>query len=414
MACDKRYGGRRIWLSAEAAPNTPATFIQDSFLITTGSTFPALSYEVVENGEIKGGRGQYTHIAGSQSELNFELTTYLPDFTEFAESQDKSLALLFWALGSNIDDPAFCQDKIDLAGGNNKTAVIALRNSSTCGRTLQIAGLDRDGLTCEILSGCLISQAVITLNRTEQPSITFSGVASKKYELNSFLGQNLSGVVGAPVRASYKSNSGYGYFSGLYIVAPNGAKAPINEVSEGSIVIGSFDKEPPVDRCRYIFELPTPANMPVLRVKPENWGLYSADNINILELACQSLTITIEGGNRYGELTTAAPWPTEILSGQVKISGQMGLYVNDEYFNLISILSQGEKEIIFKYSDIAETYIKLGSVKIGEVPAVELSSNDEAATVELSFNSYNGSQNSQALYLNGFTVDQIGNEVQPQ
>lgn len=381
MGCDKRYGLRQIWIAAESAQCVPATFTADNWLATTGSTFPAMYRNQLDNNESLPGRGQSASLDGAQNELAFDITLNLPRLADdegLSAAGLKPYALLWWALGSNGNDPADCAERITM--GDDGDAHIAIQSYTTCGRTLCVAGLDRDGINLEILQGCVISQAVINLSTTEQPTIVFSGVASRKVEViqEAKTTAPTAGSNAWACRTSFglTTEVASAYFSGVYLVAPSGETTPIKNFDGGHINIAAWGTAPETVSGLYTFALSMPSSIPTIsRVTTADWAISG--------VAANTATVTIEGGNHYGELTTAAQYPTEMLSGQAKVSGSFSAYLTDEVIKMADVTS----DLLITLGDSKDNII-LSKIKFTERPQLDLSSVDDAATGEFSFGAF--------------------------
>ena len=98
----------------------------------------------------------------------------------------------------------------------------------------------------------------------------------------------------------------------------------------------------------------------------------------------QSATLTMETGQTYGELTTQAQYPTEILSGQVKITASVTAYIVDLNTGNLSY-DGGSPLSVFFAPNKTGTALKIASAKLTEYPALDLSNVDTPASGDFSF-----------------------------
>lgn len=366
--CTKRYGSRQIWVTSESDD-----VLDDYWMAVTAATIPALYRENVENTESRPGRGQALGFKGAQAALDWELTAYLPNFTDDLADNDGFAPYrdILWAAGSEV-------------GGSQSLGmgyVARFASGSACGRRLNIVSLDRDGRSLEILTGAVVSQIVFNLSTTEQPTIVFSGSASKKFELDAF------NLTAAPTGTTITTDAARSSFNfafdssggGISLIAPSGETTTITEISNGQIKINAFQTAPTTGAGEYRIKLPIPSTLPNLpRVSTSDWAGPNGSSHPVT-----AATITIETGIKYGDITVSSPAPDEILSGQFKVTGSItGFLTNDFKSLMVKQYDQGNQIDNIK---IGEFSIYWGNSRGTELPALDLSSVDEAATGEFSF-----------------------------
>lgn len=382
MGCDKRYGLREVWVAPEASPNTPAIFGQNNYLQhCTASNFPAVYRENLENQEATGNRGQSLAFDGAQAELSWDVTVMLPTSAEMAApaSLPESLQALFWAAGfGGATAPAYW---IPGASGIVKMGMTA---GSACGRTIQLIGLDRDKRQLELLMGAVVSQIVLTFSRTEPCTIQFSGVAAQKWEATA--------PVIAPSDITAKTLSG-AYAKGSYDAALPTSPAVLSgveltlagESAELSSIIPStneitiksdFSSASISTDTQSFWNIAKPSTYYAV-LSPDSWSLEDID-------AVQSATLTVETGQTYGELTTAAQYPTEILSGQVKVTANATAYLTDANSGTLDYSSLYRLRI-YLLPGKTGTYFGITAAKLTESPAIDLSNVDTPASGDFSF-----------------------------
>lgn len=376
MGCDKRYGLREVWVAPEASPNTPATFAAKNYLYhCTGSTFPAVYQEALENGEATGTRGQSMPFMGAQNELSWDVTVMMPSSAEMADPTDlpESLQSLFWAAGFGYDaGPSSWQP-------GNASVTMGVRCSSACGRTIQLIGLDRDKRQLELLTGCVVSQVVLNFSRTDICTIQFSGIAAQKYEATAPI---IAPADVGNTSFSCPCVSSYGMalptspaiLTGvsLQVMLATSELASINgtagQVTLKADVSGSGISAP----WQGEWSVPKNASLAYNTLSPDSWTVGSGID------AVQSATITLETGQGYGELTTAAKYPTEILSGQAKVTASVTAYLVDS--NMASVYRQGAAFAVHLTPNASGHYWGITEARLTEAPAIDLSSVDTPAS----------------------------------
>lgn len=381
MGCDKRYGLREVWVAPEASPNLPATFGQENYLQhCTGSNFPALYREALENAEATGTRGQSMPFEGSQAELAWDVTVMAPAgaiYGAISSDMPESLQALFWAAGFGGDTgPASWLPA--LSTGEK----MVIKAGSACGRTLQLIGLDRDKRQLELLTGALVSQVVISLSRTDVCTIQFSGVAAQKYEATApVLAPGMEGLTnqGAIVRSSFYAvlPTSPAILSGLELVLTGDAQevATLDGYSETIILKNAWTAVISSDTQTY-WHVDKPAVSSFYSVlDPNAWTCAALDSI-------QTATVTMETGQTYGELTTAAPYPSEILSGQVKVSASISAYLVDA--NMATVFD-GSGAALLSFGLGSGAALSIAKARITERPAIDASSVDTPASGDFAF-----------------------------
>ena len=378
MGCDKRYGLREVWVAPESAPNAPATFAATNYLYRcTGSTFPAVYREMLDNGEATGTRGQSTPFLGAQNDLSWDVTVMIPDAASMSDptSLPESLQSLFWAAGFGGDvGPA------SWVPGEAGTVVMAIKAGSACGRTIQLLGMDRDKRQLELLTGAVVSQVVFTFSRSDVCTIQFSGVAAQKYEATapaisaSQLGNT---TFSAKVASSYDmALPTFPQLAGVDLTLPGASAAVISIDGAGQTITLASDLSASTitARTQSYFAAPKNDALAYDMVSPDAWAVSST------VAAVQSATLTLETGQTYGELTTEAKYPTEILSGQAKVTANFTAYLVDA--NMALPYRSGDSFRIH-LAPTAE-YFEIANAILTEAPAIDLSSVDTAASGDFS------------------------------
>lgn len=386
MGCDKRYGLREVWVAPEASPNLPATFGQENYLQhCTGSGFPALYREALDNAEATGTRGQSMPFEGSQAELAWDVTVMAPAgaiFGNIASDMPESLQALFWAGGFGGDTgPASWLPA--LSTGEK----MVIKAGSACGRTLQLIGLDRDKRQLELLTGAVVSQLVISLSRTDVCTIQFSGVAAQKYEATApVLAPGMEGQTtqGAIVRSSFDAAlpTSPAVLSGLELVLDGEAQevASISGASGTITLKSAFSGAISSDTQTY-WSVDKPAVTSFYDVlDPNGWTCAALESI-------QTATVTMETGQTYGELTTAAPYPSEILSGQVKVSASVSAYLVDA--NMATVFD-GNGASLLSFGLGGGAALSIAQARITERPAIDLGNVDTPASGDFAFTAGEG------------------------
>lgn len=383
MGCDKLYGTRQVWIGPEAFANDAIVFTGDDFIPgLTASTFPALTYDMLDNTQATGHRGQSTSIKGSQAELSWDLTLLLPGDLKNIASYPRGVASLFWAAGFGGD--AAPGSGWDPTLGTSHDAVITAK--SACGRTIQMASLDRDNKQIEILTGCVVSQVVFNYSRGDAPTVVFSGVAARKLEAAQIYVTAYGPtdyISDAVTRTSYNSDWSLGGWSDGFTITADGDTTHLSSIYNGGVAHGVFAGSGTTPAYATISG-PTPTAS-LTGLGPEDWSISNALS---LPAYAQSASITIETGQGYGELTTEQPWPTEILSGQVKVSGSITAYITDAVRDLvIGLESNAPQEIQVGPTSGGGGYIAMPAT-LTEAPAIDLNSVDTPASGDITFSAY--------------------------
>ena len=369
MGCDKRYGLREIWVAPEASPNTPATFEGDNYLQhCTGSNFPAVYRENLDNAEATGNRGQSTPFSGAQNELAWDVTIMTPDSAAWGNpaSLPESLQALLWAAGF---------------GKQSGQVIMAVAAGSACGRTIQLIGLDRDKRQLELLTGAVVSQVVFTFSRTDVCTIQFSGTAAQKFQSVAPIidpAYDLeSTTLTARNRSSYDASlpTSPAVLTGVALTLPD-ASAELASIDYSEITLKTdFSGSTITAPTQAFWSIDRPASDPYDVLSPDSWrgGGFSS---------VQSATITMETGQGYGELTTAAQYPTEILSGQVKISANVTAYLVDNNSGRTGFDTGSQFSI--GLLPVGGRSINIENAKLSEIPAFDLSNVDTPASGDFS------------------------------
>lgn len=382
MGCDKRYGLREVWVAPEASPNAPATFADTNYLYhCTGSNFPAVYREVLDNGEATGTRGQSMPFEGAQNELSFDVTVMMPGPLKWPGNWPESLQALFWAAGFGSDT-----GPSSWAPGVSGTVVMAVKAGSACGRTIQLLGLDRDKRQLELLTGAVISQVVLTYSRTDVCTIQFSGVAAQKYEATApvIAVADISNTTFSAVAVS-----SYGMalptspaiLTGISLGLP-GASAELSSINGGAGQItlkSDLSSSTITAATQSYWSAPKDASLAYSILSPDAWSL-GAGSLD----AVQSATLTLESGQSYGELTTAAQYPSEILSGQAKVTASLTAYLVDA--NMATSYRTAAALKICHLPGGIDTIgaWNVAAARLTEAPAIDLSSVDTPASGDFS------------------------------
>lgn len=372
MSCDKRYGLRDVWVTPEAYQFSPGIFSDVNYLQhCTGSNFPAVYRENLENGEATGNRGQSLAFDGAQNELSWDVTVIIPASAEISAptSLPVSLQALLWAAG-------FGGDTAPTSWTPGAGAVtVGMTAGSACGRTIQLAGLDRDKRQLELLTGAVVSQVVFNFSRTDICTIQFSGVAGQKYEANAPVvgtGDLTKTTLTAITHTSFGVNlqNSPNQLTGINLTLP-GASAELQVIGGSNTITLDSDLSAATitgDTQSY-FDIAKPST---------NYAIMTPTDWSISAFTAQSATVTIETGNGYGELTTEAPWPVELLSGQVKVSGSLTAYLTDSALSTYQNYVSGAEIKIYFVSSGA--FLSAKKAKLTEIPAIDLSSVDTPAS----------------------------------
>ena len=393
MGCDKRYGLREVWVAPEASPNSPATFADTNYLYhCTGSTFPAVYREALDNGEATGTRGQSMPFYGAQNELAWDVTVMCPASSELATpaSLPESLQSLFWAAGFGSDS-----GPSSWTPGQSGQVVMAVKAGSACGRTIQLLGLDRDKRQLELLTGAVVSQVVLTFSRSDVCTIQFSGVAAQKYEATapSIAVADISNTTfNAVVVSSFGMAlpTSPAILTGVDLTLP-GASSELASIngSAGQITLkADLSSSTITATTQSYWAAPKDPSLAYDVLSPDGWSSSSAI------AATQSATITLETGQTYGELTTAAQYPTEILSGQAKVTASATAYLVDS--NMASSYRSSAGFSIYLLPGQTGTYFGIAAARLTEAPAIDLSSVDTPASGDFSLQA--GEDNTYSAY----------------
>lgn len=376
MGCDKRYGLRDVWVAPEASQNAPAVFENINYLQhCTASSFPAVYRQNLDNQEATGNRGQSVAFDGSQNELAWDLTVMLPDSAAMATpaSLPESLQALFWAAGfGSASGPA------NWTSGAS-SVVMGMTAGSTCGRTIQIAGLDRDRRQLELLTGAVVSQVVFNFSRTDVCTVQFSGVASQKFEATApeIAPASLSATkLAAITHTSFDvdlSNSP-ATLSGIELTLPGAAQDVTIIHGDNFITLADDLSSSTITAAtQSYFSIAKPSSFYSV-LKPEEWSVNSAIS------AAQSATITLTTGNSYGELTTDAKWPVEIVSGQVQVAAALTAYLTDGNLSALNTFGNGAQFSVYLQAGQAGKHFDIKHAKLTERPALDLSAVDSPAS----------------------------------
>lgn len=376
MGCDKRYGLREVWVAPEASPNAPATYAQTNYLQhCTASNFPSVYRETLENGEATGNRGQSQAFSGAQNELSWDVTVMLPNSSAMGSpgTLPESLQALFWAAGfGSASGPSAWTPG---ATGVVKMGVTA---GSACGRTIQLLGFDRDKRQLELLCGAVVSQVVFTFSRSDICTVQFSGVAAQKYEATApvVAVADLSlTTLDAITVTSFDMTlpTSPAVLTGVSLALPGDTAelASINGSGQEITLKTDLSSSTITSDTQAYWSAPKPST---------TYSVLSPDSWSLSELyAVQSATVTMETGQTYGELTTDAQYPSEILSGQVKVTASVTAYLVDNNVGNLDYLTGYGLDIFFLPGQTG-TELGIVSAKLTERPAFDLSSVDTPAS----------------------------------
>lgn len=385
MGCDKRYGLRDVWVAPEAFQFSPAVFADTNYLQhCIGSNFPAVYRENLENQEATGNRGQSLAFDGAQNEIAWDVTVMVPASSVMGTpgSLPESLQALFWAagFGSQLGPSSWTPGATGILMG--------MTAKSACGRTIQLAGLDRDKRQLELLTGAVVSQVAFSFSRTDMCTIQFSGVAGMKFEaLAPILGTGdlSSTTLTATTTTTFGVNllNSPNHLTGIDLTLP-GASGELDIIHGNNQITLDNDLSASTitgDTQSY-WSIPKPSTTYAV-MSPADWSVSGFDSV-------QTASATVETGQGYGELTTQFGWPSELLSAQVKVSGSITAYIVDSNLTAIHNYETGAEFKINFDGGVdgtapAGAYLDFKTVKLTEVPAYDLSSVDTPASGDFSF-----------------------------
>lgn len=377
MGCDKRYGLREVWVAPEASPNSPATYTQDNYLQhCTGSNFPALYRENLENGEATGNRGQSQAFDGAQAELAWDVTVIMPDNSTIGTpaSLPESLQSLFWAAGFGSDSGPSAWTP------THGAYTMDIQANSACGRTIQLIGLDRDKRQLELLTGAVVSQITLTYSRSDICTIQFSGTAAQKYEATA---PRIPTSMLGNTDFSTEARSSFGLalptspaiLTGVSLTLP-GASSELASITSSSITLkADLSSSTITARTQSYWSIAKPSTTYDV-LSPDSWSVDGFGSV-------QSATLTMETGQAYGELTTEAQYPTELLSGQVKVTASVTAYLIDANIGTM-LYDSGNPLYIYHSPGLSGHAWTMQSAKFTERPAIDLSSVDTPASGDFS------------------------------
>lgn len=385
MGCDKRYGLRDVWVAPEAGQFLPGVYTDQNYLQhCIGSNFPSVYRENLENQEATGTRGQSLAFDGAQNELAWDVTVMVPSSTVMGTpgSLPESLQSLFWAagFGSQTGPSSWTPGATGILMG--------MTAGSACGRTIQLVGLDRDRRQLELLTGAVVSQVSFSFSRTDMCTIQFSGVAGMKFEaLAPVLGTGdlSSTTLTATTTTTFAAdllNSPL-HLTGIDLTLP-GASGELDIIHGANQITLDNDLSASTitgDTQSY-WSIPKPSSSYAV-MSPADWCIGGFDSV-------QSAAATIETGNTYGELTAQYGWPSELLSGQVKVTGSVTAYIVDSNLTAVHNYEAGAELKInldggAQGTTPAGAYLDFKQIKLTEVPAYDLSSVDTPASGDFSW-----------------------------
>lgn len=387
VVCSKKYGPGKLLAVREDSLGQMVAFTAEQATTATGCTMPALYREALDNTAFRTDRFTNDPFNGSQAELAFDVTIPMPNRLPASGP----IADLFWAAGIN---------------DNGRLEVGPL-----CRRSLQIARQDRDGWLVEILNGCLISQMVFNFSVTEQPSITFSGVARSKCEFTGF-----SPAAGLEMEVSATTNIDFATLGrSIYRDSYNLVSSDLSITTASNMglnvvflknngadkvegVISGWDHEGFSAAC---IDAPADFKADALRFalpgvpvqsntcSTSDWGSYFKDAggatpVEEIAVPFQSTTLTIETGVSFGELTNFdAALPSEVISAQCKVTGQTSAYIDEQFEHFM----HDDRQITLYLDRGKQHYIQCAYCNFTERPSYDLSV-DNAASGEISFSCY--------------------------
>ena len=381
MTCAKKFGPGALLVNQETVFNQSTDL--GRLISAQSATFGALNREVIDNTELRMNRGQSESFKGAQSEISWEVVIAA------TASADDGIGFLWWAAGRDYDK---------------------LANNSICGRSLQLTRFDRDGLLCEVLNGCIVQNVTYAFSATDLCTITFSGVAASKFELNGiFSGANITwaGTEEDTVTVAGHVNSSYKMLNIVPTYTPTGIYAKcykadgtfvdtveIEEVTNNAYILGVNGQTTPPTIDKIILEYNT-ADIEIESVdiiSPADWILKAYVNLNWVTLPVQSAEITLETGLSFGELTVNNAMPSEIVSANNSVTGSFTMYLDDTAEKLFKIDS-----LPIQIADRNENIIAyVPKAKLNTKPAYELAP-DSAASGDFEFTGWAANANNYVL-----------------
>lgn len=322
MSCAKKYGPGAVLINKETTFNLPVEL--GVLMPVQSASIGALNREKIDNGESRMNRGTSAPFDGAQSEIAWEIQMLM----NFSNDTSNGYGMLCWAGGRESDGK--------------------LAKQSICGRSLQITRFDRDGLLCEVLNGCLVTNITYSLSANDMCSVTFSGVAASKWELNGIKSgagltnistsatsttvsnhlRNSYGVMGETISATTPSGIGVKCYDGDGVLVADGE---ISDITTTSYVIDFTniyaDSTFSIDSI--ILNYGTKSVESYTVISPADWQcrVYWGDNFEVINP--QTVEFVLETGLSFGELTSAKALPSEILSANNTATCSITLYLDD-------------------------------------------------------------------------------------
>lgn len=371
MSCSKVYGGGTINVARETTPGDVVALTASGFIHAQAASIGALSRESLDNTALRANRGRDAAFNGPQSEITWEITCNMPATRANAGTGFNDL---LWAAGFN---DAY------------------LEPGSICMRTLQIARTDRDGTLLEILNGAIVQQVVWNYSTNDMPTVVFSGTASSKAEVYagklpeaiSWTSSDDVALTSYPTpRESYMLLGGESSFElpeGIDFLGADASGAEVHVLpSSASISATGLHlwevASAGTDIVNIKMVLPQASTRPAV-IDPDAWAFASSTGEVI---HARSLTLTLETGSSYGELTAGDIVPVERLSGSLKTTGSFNVYLDHEAITAIKHMDGATGYKVTTTGGITQQ--ELARVKATATPAFELSTDDAAsADVEI-------------------------------
>ena len=384
MSCAKKFGPGAVLINKETTFNNSVAL--GIVLPAQSVSVGALNREMIDNTELRQNRGKSEQFLGAQSEIAWEIQVV----ANWGGTDDTTAeGLLFWAAGRNSDG--------------------TLAGNSICGRSLQITRFDRDGLLCEVMNGCIVQSVAYSFNANDLCTITFSGVAASKWELNGVSGLNIAWP-SASGNITVSAPSGSIFWSSYQMMGtnlptakPTGIIAKMYDadgalIGSGSVTnfaLGQYnipqivvavdgdETTPQIKQILFDFDHENVAYDELSVVAPSDWTATVGLGYSTVNLAAQTCEITLETGLSFGELTVSQPLPSEIISANNNVSGSFTIYLDDSMVRLT-----GEKKVEFSIKSRTPSASKiLINAQITTAPAYELAP-DSAASGDFEFMGY--------------------------
>lgn len=322
MSCAKKYGPGAILINKETTFNLPVAL--GVLMPVQSASIGALNREKIDNNEARMNRGTSAPFDGAQSEIPWEIQVLM----NFDNDTTSGYGMLCWGAGRESDGK--------------------LAKQSICGRSLQITRFDRDGLLCEVLNGCLVQNITYGLSANDMCSVTFSGVAASKWEINGIKsGAGLTSIStsATSVTVSNHSRNSYGVMGEtISATTPSGIGVKCYD-SDGDLVADGVVSD--ITTSSYIIDFTTIHADSTFSIDSIllNYGSKSLESYTIIGPAdwqCrvywgddfetinpQTVEFTLETGLSFGDLTAAKALPSEIISANNSATCSVTMYLDD-------------------------------------------------------------------------------------